>query len=85
MQDLVNVLEYYMSEENLPKEFDCAYNEFYSLKNIADIINTLDEHKVEINIGKEGRAMYKSNYRSVLPVDLIELEEGIKCVYNKLK
>ena len=25
MQDLVNVLEHYMSEENPPKEFDCAY------------------------------------------------------------
>ena len=85
MQDLVNVLEYYMSEENPPKEFDCAYNEFYSLKNIADIINTLDEYKVEINIEKEGRAMYKSNYRSVLPIDLIELEQGIKNVYDKLK
>ena len=85
MQDLVNVLEYYMSEENPPKEFDCAYNEFYSLKNIADIINTLDEYKVEINIEKEGRAMYKSNYRSVLPVNLIGLEEGIKQVYSKLK
>jgi GDP-L-fucose synthase len=77
MQDLVNVLEYYMSEENPPKEFDCAYNEFYSLKKIADIINTLDEYKVEINIGKEGRAMYKSNYRSVLAVDLIGLEQVI--------
>jgi UDP-glucose 4-epimerase len=85
MQDLVNVLEYYMSEENPPKEFDCAYNEFYSLKNIADIINTLDKYKVEINIEKEGRAMYKSNYRSVLAVDLIGLQEGIKYVYDKLK
>jgi hypothetical protein len=85
MQDLVNVLEYYMSEENPPKEFDCAYNDFYSLKNIADIINNLDEYKVEINIGKEGRAMYKSNYRSILPIDLIGLEEGIKQVYSKLK
>ena len=85
MQDLVNVLEYYMSEENPPKEFDCAYNEFYLLKNIADIINTLDEYKVEINIEKEGRAMYKSNYRSILAVDLIGLEQGIKNVYNKLK
>jgi len=85
MQDLVNIIEYYMSGENPPKEFDCAYNDYYSLKNIADIINVLDEYKVEINIEKEGRAMYKSNYRSVLAVDLIGLEEGIKKVYNKLK
>jgi GDP-L-fucose synthase len=85
MKDLVRVIEYYASEENPPKEFDCTYNSFYSLKNIADIINSLDEHKVEINIGKEGKAMYKSNYRSILPIDLIELEEGIKQVYSKLK
>lgn len=85
MQDLVSVIEYYMNEKDPPKEFDCAYNEFYSLKNIADIINTLDEYEVEINIEKEGRAMYKSNYRSILAVDLIGLEEGIKCVYDKLK
>jgi len=85
MGDLVKVIEYYANEENPPKEFDCTYNDFYSLKNIADIINNLDEHKVEININKDGRAMYKSNYRSILPVDLIGLEEGIKQVYNKLK
>lgn len=85
MQDLVSVIEYYMNEKDPPKEFDCAYNEFYSLKNIADIINTLDEYEVEINIEKEGRAMYKSNYRSILAVDLIGLEEGIKQVYDKLK
>ena len=29
--------------------------------------------------------MYKSNYRSILAVDLIGLEEGIKQVYDKLK
>jgi GDP-L-fucose synthase len=85
MKDLVKVIEYYASEENPPKEFDCTYNDFYSLKNIADIINNLDEYKVKINIDKDGRAMYKSNYRSILPVDLIGLEEGIKQVYNKLK
>jgi GDP-L-fucose synthase len=85
MGDLVKVIEYYASEENPPKEFDCTYNDFYSLKNIADIINNLGEYKVEININKDGRAMYKSNYRSILPIDLIGLEEGIKQVYSKLK
>lgn len=84
MDDLVKVVEYYFGE-NPPKEFDCTYNDFYSLKNIADIINSLDEYKVEINISKEGKAQYKSNYRSILPIDLIGLEEGIKQVYSKLK
>ena len=46
---------------------------------------SIKEDKVEINIEKEGRAMYKSNYRSVLAVDLIGLEQGIKEVYNILK
>ena len=85
MQDLVNVLEYYMSEENPPKEFDCAYNEFYSLKNIADIINTLDEYKVEINIGKEGQGDDYCDTHLIIPFNLIGLEQGIKETYNKLK
>jgi hypothetical protein len=41
--------------------------------------------KLKLILKKKVRAMYKSNYRSVLAVDLIGLEQGIKNVYNKLK
>jgi dTDP-4-dehydrorhamnose reductase len=85
MKDLIKVIEHYFNEENLPKEFDCTYNDSYSLKSIANVINNLDEYKVEININKEGREIYKSNHQNTLPINLIGLEEGIKQVYNKLK
>ena len=86
MQDLIKVVEYYINEENPSKEFDCVYSKTsYSLFGLANLINKLDNYKVDIiNEGENGDD-YISEYRSELPIELIGLEQGIKQVYNKLK
>ena len=87
MQDLIKVVEYYINEENPPKEFDCVYNIWTdTLAHIAENeINFLSDYKVPIVIQEEGISEYMSKYRSTLPIKLIGLREGIKQVYNKLK
>jgi GDP-L-fucose synthase len=86
MQDLIKVIEYYINEENPPKEFDCVYIEnSYTLFGLACLINKLDDYEVEIIYGNKVGDDYLSKYRTALPIELIGLEEGIKNVYNKLK
>jgi nucleoside-diphosphate-sugar epimerase len=86
MPDLIKIVEYYINEENLPKEFDCVYSEnYYSLFRLANLINELDDFKVKIVYeGKNGND-YVSKYRTSLPIEFIGLEQGIKQMYNKLK
>jgi GDP-L-fucose synthase len=86
MQDLVKVIEYYINEENPPKEFDCVYIEnSYTLFGLACLINKLDNYEVEIIYGNKVGDDYLSKYRTALPIELIGLEQGIKNVYNKMK
>ena len=89
MQDLVKVVEYYITEKDPPKEFDCVYKDNYAfeLGFIAAIINALDDYRVDIikpphSIQTES---YISNYRTNLPIDFIGLEKGIKRTHNKIK
>ena len=86
MQDLIKVIEYYINEQEPPKEFDCVYSETsYTLFGLACLINKLDDYEVEIAYGDKTGDDYLSKYRTPLPIELIGLEQGIKNVYNKLK
>jgi nucleoside-diphosphate-sugar epimerase len=87
MEDLVKVVEYYLEAKEPPKEFDCVYRSFYpTLKTITSDINNLDNYKVEVVYQEEGLDSYISKYRdTILPIEFIGLEQGIKNVYNKLK
>ena len=86
MQDLIKVVNYYISEKEPPKEYDCVYFEGSpTLTQLSLMINDLDEHKVKIFVGNPDGDSYTSKYRTELPIEFIGLEEGIKNVYNKLK
>ena len=86
MQDLVRVVNYYMNEKDPPKEFDCVYEDKYTLGGIATMINNSSyPDEVEIQIQEEGFDLYMSKYRDPLPIELVGLAQGIKNVYNKLK
>ena len=85
MEDLVGVVDYYINNEAPLKEFDCSYLLTHSLKEVANMINNLDEYKVEVNIQEEDGVDYTSHYYNPLPIEFIGLEEGIKITYNKIK
>jgi len=84
MQDLIKIVDYYIQNDDLPKEIDCVYEKTYSLIEISNMINCLDRYKVQIEIQSEGIQNYNGNSNS-LPINYIGLKQGIKNVYEKLK
>ena len=84
MEDLLKVVEYYIENNNLPKTYDCVYEEKKTLLSIADMINSLSNYKVAISIKSDIGTDYIGEYKP-LGLDYIGLEQGIRLTYNKLK
>lgn len=85
MRDLLSVIESYIDIDNLPQVYDCVYKQTPTLRYIADYINSLDTHRVDIieNSDTEGE-----NYNGVytpLFDNLYGLERGIEDTYDKIK
>jgi len=84
MEDLVSIVDYYLQHDNLIKEINCCYEQKYTLKNIADIINQLDSYKVDINIQNKNILEFYCG-ESSLPIDTIGLSKGIENTFRKIK
>ena len=89
VKDLVNVVKYYIDNPkyDLDNEMDLIYQNLLSLKNIAELINNLDKHSVEIKVDDHSRDLdYLGNksYGVNLPIELIGLEKGLEEIYNAL-
>ena len=85
MPDLVKIIEYYINNNNLPKEINCIYNTVCTLTRIAQIINELDEYNVEVKVSDGSGINYNGDGGNSLPIGFIGLKKGIKEVYNILK
>jgi nucleoside-diphosphate-sugar epimerase len=88
MKDLVSMIEWlidYREEEFPVQEINCSYLEKYTLTQIAEIINSLDDYKVGIQVEDEIEGRAYCGIHPIMPFDLIGLEQGIKEVYNLLK
>ena len=88
MKDLVSLIEWLINqrEEEFPiQEINCSYIEKYSLIQIAEIINSLDNYKVDIVVENEGKGDDYCDIHPIMPFNLIGLEQGIKETYKKLK
>ncbi len=84
MKDFTNLIQYYIDNNDVPKEFDCCYSESFHLSQIANKINKLSNYTVDINIVNEGIV---DNYIGInTPIDLnfVGLDNGIKLVYENL-
>jgi len=84
IKDLISLINYYINNDNPPKQIDCSYDKLYKLSNIANIINSLDDYKVTIKIEQEGMDLPYYGIANIL-LEFIGLEQGIKNIYNKLK
>jgi len=84
MKDLISLVEYYFNDDDVPKQIDCSYTGLYKLSEIANMINELDEYKIDICIENKGMTLSYYGVANV-KLDFIGLKEGIKEVYNKLK
>ena len=77
MPDLISTVEYYMINIDLEKDINCCYEEKYTLKTIANMINSLDNHKVSIIIEKKTQLEFYCGDSSLTPIDIIGLQQGI--------
>lgn len=84
MEDFVDIVNYYINYNNLPKEINCCYEQKYTLKNIADMINKLDSYKVNINIENKNILEFYCG-ESDLPINTIGLSKGIENTFRKIK
>jgi UDP-glucose 4-epimerase len=85
MEDLVSLVRYYIKAVDPIQEIDCCYNYSLTLLEIANYINNLDDHKVDIKIQSEGMGdAYAGNYLPVLS-PLVGLAKGIDQTYRKLQ
>lgn len=84
-KDFLKIIEFYIKNTNLPKEIDCVYKNKYTLLDIANIINSLNNYYVNIDINHNNDNInYTGNYLD-LNIEYIGLESGIKNTYRKLK
>lgn len=90
MEDLKSLVDYYLSHKDLPKTIACVYPYTYRLSRIANVINQLDHHKVEVMTSQKNEPNYDvfGDDSCEFACDIIKcigLEEGIKETYKNLK
>lgn len=84
MKDLISLVEYYISTSNPEKEVNCSYEQKYTLKNIANIINCLGDHKVPIKIENPKNLEFYCGDSNLPAIDTFGLESGIQLTFEKL-
>jgi GDP-L-fucose synthase len=84
MQDLISTVEYYMTNTNLEKDINCCYEEKYTLKTIANMINSLDSHKVPIITENENQLEVYCGESGLPPINIIGLRQGIQNTFRAL-
>ena len=84
MRDLVSLVDYYITAENPPKKTHCCYEEKYTLKNIANMINSLNTHKVPIIVDDMNELEFYCGDFNLPPINLVGLRQGIKNVFKCL-
>ncbi len=77
MKDLIDIVKYYIENDDLKQTIDCCYKEKYKLSDIANYINELFCNKHRVIFLKDGlSAAYTGTYAD-LPINFIGLREGI--------
>jgi nucleoside-diphosphate-sugar epimerase len=85
MLDLIQIINLFITNNNMPKELDCVYKDKYWLSDIANFINQLNDTKVDIIINeKKHDSPYIGNYYD-LGIQQIGLFDGIKLTFKKIQ
>lgn len=82
--DFFKLVDHYINNDFLPREIDCVYDKKYKLSDIADIINNLSDHKVDINILNPEMGLSYSGWNANIDIEYSGLEFGIRKVYESL-
>ena len=82
MDDLVTLVNFIILNPNI-KSIDGCYRESYTLREIADYINTLDNHCCKIKVNHKTLGNHYKGQFVDYNLDLIGLKQGIKQTYDK--
>jgi nucleoside-diphosphate-sugar epimerase len=85
IEDLVLIIKKFINQKFDFNEIDCVYENKIKLSDIAEIINSLSDYKVEVDIcNSELSKSYCGMYNN-LKINYLGIENAIKKVYEKLK
>ena len=87
IEDFISVCNLYIHNNGLPRDIDCCYSNKTTLCDIANIINKLDKHKVDINVqSPEMGLSYCGNSAALdqLPLSLQGLQQGMLDLHRAL-
>lgn len=87
IEDFISLCNLYIHNDGLPKDIDCCYFNKTTLVDIANIINKLDQHKVNIDIqSSEMELSYCGNPVALnrLPLSLRGLQQGMLDLHKAL-
>jgi GDP-L-fucose synthase len=81
--DLYKIIQYYLDGNDGPRDVNCVYDRKYMLSDIAEIINHLGPHRVEIEFEGEYQEFPYTGKSNDLPIKYDGLEKGIRKVYEE--
>jgi len=85
INDLINIVDHYIQNDDLPKTVNCSYDEKYTLTHLANFINTLDNHKVPVIIESNCDLQFYCGNPHNLPIKEVGIKQGIINTFNHLK
>jgi len=85
MKDLISLVDSYIKNKTFQKTVNCSYNQKYTLTNICNFINSLDNHKVPVIIENQKHLEFYCDSAHDLNINEIGLQQGIIDTYNILK
>jgi GDP-L-fucose synthase len=86
VEDVFRVIKYLINNDTQSNEMNLTYNNKTKLSQIAEIINSLNNYKVEIKCLETGNDYTgESKILQGMPLEFVGLTEGIKRIYHSLK
>jgi nucleoside-diphosphate-sugar epimerase len=85
IDDLAKLIHFCIRSNNIPKFFDCCYKEKLKLSDIANIINNLDTHKVNIEYESDSLDTDYIGKYIEMNIPYFGLENSIEFMYNTYK
>ena len=85
MSDFIEIVKYYIETPNPAKTTNCSYSTKYTLTNIVNYINSIDNYKVPVIIESPQELDFYCGNPHGLNIDEIGLKIGIYATHTKLK